>query len=275
MSKESSCLIPKKIHYCWLSKEKMFEAAERCISTWREVMPDYELVLWNTDRFDIDSVPFVKKAYENHKWTFATDYIRYYAVYHEGGIYFDTDVYVRKRFDDLLYYDFFTSLERDLTTMPKWKDDYKAFKRNENPNLINNDFKRIEGFGLQAAVFGAKAGNPFLKDCMNWYETNEFSTNYISPDISAAIAQKYGFRYISGFQQLKNNMAIMPADFFPNHIYKTDNAYAVHLCDNSWTGLHRYSNPKTSFMSKIKQTLFGKEATWEDIIKMGGKYKLH
>jgi hypothetical protein len=267
-------MIPKKIHYCWLSKEKMSEAAEKCLSTWREAMPDYEIILWDTNRFDINSVPFVKKAYENRKWTFACDYIRYYAVYNEGGIYFDTDVYVRKSFDDLLYYDFFTSLERDLTTVPPWSNNAKALKKNENPALINIEMKRIEGFGLQAAVFGAKAGNSFIRDCMSWYENNEFSTDNISPDISAAIAQKYGFRYVSGFQQLKNNMVIMPADFFPNHIYKTDNAYAVHLCDNSWTGLHRYSNAKIGFMSKIKQALFGKELHWEDVIKMGGKCKL-
>jgi len=270
-------LIPKKIHYCWLSKEKMPEVAEKCISTWREVLPDYELVLWDADRFDLNSVPFVKQAYEMRKWAFAADYVRLYAVYNEGGMYFDTDVYVRKSFDDLLNYDFFTSLERDLTTIPKHSNDAKAFRKNQNPSLVNSEMKRIKGFGLQAAVFGAKPGNPFIKDCMDWYEKNDFSFNHsgknqlVSPDIYAAIAQKYGFKYVAGFQQLKNNMVVLPADFFPNHIYKTDNAYAVHLCDNSWSDLRRYSGKKNGIMHKIKQMLFGKEASWEDIIKMGGR----
>jgi hypothetical protein len=257
--------IPKKIHYCWLSKDKMPEVAEKCLHTWREKMLDYELVLWNTDRFDVNSVPFVKQAYEMRKWAFAADYIRLYAIYNEGGIYFDTDVYVKKSFDDLLNYDFFTSLERDLTTVPWWSNYAKALKRNENPNFVNSEMKRVEGFGLQAAIFGAKAGNPFIKDCMDWYEKNNFlfdnskKKQMVAPDIYAAIAQKYGFKYVCGFQQLKGNMVIMPADFFPNHLHKTSNAYAVHLCDNSWSDLRRYSKPRSNnIFGKITQLLFGK-----------------
>ena len=259
----------------------MPDAAEKCLNSWREKMPDYELILWDTDKFDVNSVPFVKQAYEMRKWAFAADYIRLYAVHSEGGIYLDTDVYVRKSFDDFLNYDFFTSLERDLTTVPWWSDYAKALKKNENPNFMNNEMKRIKGFGLQAAVFGAKAGNPYIKDCMDWYQKNDFQftdkkKQMVAPDIYAAIAQKYGFRYVSGFQQLKNNMVIMPANFFPNRLYKTDNAYAVHLCDNSWSDLRRYSKTgSTGIFGKIKQMLFGKKNTlgWEQIIELGGECK--
>lgn len=266
----------------------MPENTKKCLQTWQNLMPDYELILWDTNKFDINSVAFVKQAFDAHKWATAADYIRLYALYNEGGLYFDTDVYVLKNFDDLLKYDFFTSLERDLTTVPPGSDYYNNFKQNENAEYINSEMKRIEGFGLQAAIMGACAGNLFIKDCMRWYEENNYLlpngeaiiTKVIAPDIYAATAQKYGFKYVSGLQQLENNMVIMPADYFPNHLYKTDNAYAVHLCDNSWSMKYK-SNRYYAFIEKIKRnnfirSLFGKKKyyTWEMKIKLGGEYKL-
>ena len=60
-----------------------------------------KLFKWDARSFDVDSVPFVKEACSVKKWAFASDYIRLHALYEEGGIYLDTDVYVRKRFDEL------------------------------------------------------------------------------------------------------------------------------------------------------------------------------
>lgn len=45
---------------------------------------------------------FVKEAISAKMWAFAADVIRLYAVYHDGGVYMDSDIYVRKRFDDFL-----------------------------------------------------------------------------------------------------------------------------------------------------------------------------
>jgi mannosyltransferase OCH1-like enzyme len=44
------------------------------------------------------------------KWAFSSDYTRLHALYEESGIYLDTDVYVRKRFDSFLNHDFFPQL---------------------------------------------------------------------------------------------------------------------------------------------------------------------
>lgn len=104
-------MIPKKIHFCWLSGDEFPPFIRHCIDTWKQVLPDYELVLWNTKRFDINSVPWVKEAFEAKKYAFAADYIRLYSVYTEGGIYLDSDVEVLKRFDDLLQYKSFIGFE--------------------------------------------------------------------------------------------------------------------------------------------------------------------
>ena len=109
MEEAQETLIPKVIHFCWLSNDPYPLKIRRCMDTWKKVMPDYEVKLWNTDNFDIDSVPYVRQAFEARKWAFAADYIRMYALYTEGGIYLDSDVKILKRFDDFLHYSFFSS----------------------------------------------------------------------------------------------------------------------------------------------------------------------
>ena len=85
--------IPKIIHYCWLSGEDKPPFIQKCISSWKKVMPDYEIWCWDTKRFDIHSVKFVEEAYNVKKWAFAADYIRLYALYNYGGIYLENGTY--------------------------------------------------------------------------------------------------------------------------------------------------------------------------------------
>ena len=116
-------MIPKIIHYCWLSGEEKPQRILDCIESWRRVMPDYEIVCWDMERFDIHSVPWVEQACEHGKWAFAADYIRLYALYHCGGIYLDSDVRVLKRFDPYLEHRAFGGIEL-------WED-HLIWKKNE------------------------------------------------------------------------------------------------------------------------------------------------
>ena len=88
--------IPKIIHYCWFGKGKKSELIEKCIASWKKYLPDYKIIEWNESNFDINSNIYCKEAYENKKYAFVSDYVRLYAVYNYGGIYFDTDLEVLK-----------------------------------------------------------------------------------------------------------------------------------------------------------------------------------
>ncbi len=205
-------MIPKKIHYCWLSGEKMPKNITASINSWKIIMPDYEFVLWDANKFDINSTTWTREAFNANKWALAADYIRLYAVYNEGGIYLDTDVFVFKRFDDFLKYDYFSSFEFNFAT--------KIFK-----DVLNSDMDDIQpiigytpGIQLEAGIFGGVKGHPFLRDCMAWYEQRHFilpdgtyNTRVYAPHIYAAVAQKYGLRYVTEEQTLDNNMIIFPA----------------------------------------------------------------
>ena len=84
--------IPRKIHYVWLGSAPLPASVKDCIKSWEKYMPDYSIKCWNEKSFDINSVPWVKEAIQQKMWAFASDYIRLYALYTEGGIYLDTDV---------------------------------------------------------------------------------------------------------------------------------------------------------------------------------------
>ena len=95
-------MIPKVIHYCWFGRNPKPTQLQRCIASWKKHCPDYEIIEWNEDNFDVTCNDYAREAYEEKKWAFATDYARLWIVYHHGGIYLDTDVEVIRSFDDLL-----------------------------------------------------------------------------------------------------------------------------------------------------------------------------
>lgn len=103
-------MIPKKIHFCWFGGNPMTTLYKECMATWREKMPDYDIVEWNESNIDT-SIPFVRYCLENKKWAFLSDYIRMYALNEQGGIYLDVDMEVIKSLDPLLDNKFFIGYE--------------------------------------------------------------------------------------------------------------------------------------------------------------------
>ena len=80
-------MIPKIIHYCWLSGDPIPSSMQQYMHTWKEKLIGYEFILWDKSRFDIHSVKWVEQAYEERKYAFAADYIRICALYNGRHIY--------------------------------------------------------------------------------------------------------------------------------------------------------------------------------------------
>ena len=87
-----SAQIPKVIHYCWFGRNPLPPSVRACIRSWKKYCPDYKIVEWNEDNFDIGSCDYMKEAYEAKKWAFVSDVARLMIIYRNGGIYLDTDV---------------------------------------------------------------------------------------------------------------------------------------------------------------------------------------
>ena len=144
---KNACIIPKKIHYCWFGRGKKDKIFKKCYNSWKKYFPDYEIIEWNEDNFDINCIEYTKEAYKMKKYAFVSDYARLKIMYEYGGIYFDTDVEALKRIDDKILkegyfakeYDNMISTGLGFSTPPKneivkiMMDDY------ENIHFINNE----------------------------------------------------------------------------------------------------------------------------------------
>ncbi|WP_316786282.1 glycosyltransferase family 32 protein [Pedobacter frigiditerrae] len=264
--------IPKIIHYCWFSGEELPIFLKDCIDSWKRVMPDYKIRLWDANSFDFDTVPFVKEAFSVKKWAFVADYIRLYALYTEGGIYFDSDVMVFKPFDEFLRYDFFTSHEihpGNFTNAERNKLD-----KSGRP-IAKDDY--VFGLNVQAAIMGGTKGNPYIKECMEFYHDKHFldaegkslSVQFIIGPYMSKIAENYGYLYHEKEQMLDNNMKIFkPEIFVGNSVFLTKESYAIHLCNGSWKEKTNYEKfqynvrnqypsfyPFITFFDKVKRKM--------------------
>ena len=232
-------MIPKVIHYCWFGGQKKSDFIKKCMHTWEEVMPDYQLRCWSDSDVQhlISKIPFIQKAYELGQWAFVADYVRLYALWTEGGIYMDTDVKVVKPFDEYLRYSFFSGHEKH----PFFQNPSEQQKLTVDFTLKNSsDF--VEGMGILSAVMAAEPHLPYIKDCLDYYNALNFdlpkhSLQYytIGKHITRLLLP-YGYRFIDEDQVLKDNMLVKNSSTFVGNMiyYIKGNEYAIHLCNGSW-----------------------------------------
>ena len=94
--------IPKVIHYCWFGGNDLPPLAQKCIASWKRFCPEYEIICWNEENFDVGQNRYAKEAYEAKKYAFVSDYVRLKVLYDRGGIYLDTDVELIRSLDALM-----------------------------------------------------------------------------------------------------------------------------------------------------------------------------
>ena len=104
-------MIPKIIHYCWFGGKPLPKLAQKCKASWEKFFPDYEIKEWNEQNFDVNQVMFTEEAYKLKNYAYVSDYVRFWVLYHYGGIYFDTDVEVIRPLDDIIAHGSFLGFE--------------------------------------------------------------------------------------------------------------------------------------------------------------------
>lgn len=223
-------MIPKIIHFTWFSNDPYPEKIQRCMDSWKRIMPDYEIIHWDMNRIkDIDA-PFLREALAERKWAFAADYVRLYAVANYGGIYLDTDVEVYKSFDPLL--------------------EHECFIGRENSWHIEDG--HITACYLSSHCFGAVKGHEFIKRTLAYYDSIHFkkSTDDNTPNLlrmdmtilpytQAIFAREYGYDWnlsANHVQKLDGGLVVYPSNHFDKHNDK-DETYCKHLAAGSWREL--------------------------------------
>lgn len=55
------------------------------MDSWQKYMPEWSIMEWNEDNFDVQAHPYVSDALARGQWAFASDYVRIYALNSWGG----------------------------------------------------------------------------------------------------------------------------------------------------------------------------------------------
>lgn len=229
--------IPKVIHYCWFSGDSKPVVMQECIKSWQRVMPDYRIQCWDASTLDLN-VPFLRQAYEHRNWAFVTDYMRFYILYTEGGIYLDSDVEVFRRFDSFLSNSLFSGIEYEEAL---FQEIGLSIVDNKGALLDRTPRVRSIGVAIEAAILGAVKGHPYAKACLDFYQSRPFKDaeghlfRTECPVVMASLAEPYGFVYKNGLQQLKDGICLYP---YPTFTYGEGEvvpaAYARHWRNGSW-----------------------------------------
>lgn len=231
-------MIPKKIHYCWFGRNPLPESAQKCIASWRKFFPDYEIIEWNEDNFDVNCIPYIAQAYSVKKYAFVSDYARFKILYEHGGLYFDTDVEVIRPFDDILSIGAFM-----------------GFEVNPHPG-------RPYGAVAAGLGIGAESGMDVYRAVLDYYA----QLSFIQPDgsynltdavvnittrelIKAGLQDKPGTQTVSG-------ITIYPADYFnpfddaTGRLNKTENTKSIHWFTKTWLNVSPWRQGLSRFVHR-------------------------
>lgn len=219
-------MIPKIVHYSWFSGEAFPADVAGYVARWRELLPGYELRLWDMERLmaELGDVPFVREALSQRKWAFAADYLRLYALEKYGGIWLDTDVELLKGVDGFLGDGCFIGKE--------------SWVNHEGRVYVTSHF------------MGAEAGHEFIRECLDFYRDRHFilgenedgnvrlDQTMIS-QIQAEIAQRHGLDMRAEnkdrAQVLDNGVKVYPSYYFCRPMYKPlKKVYGIHRVKGAW-----------------------------------------
>ena len=201
--------------------------AQKCILSWKKYCPDYEIIEWNENNFDMHYCKYVEEAYNAKKWAFVSDVARLYVLVKYGGIYMDTDVEVLRPLDDLLK--------------------YEAVSGFESVNRIPT--------GLMASV----AEQPLFAELLHEYDDIHFLKEDGQYDTTTNVIRitntclKYGLQLNNSLQTV-NGFTLLPSDYLCPKNYDTK---VVNITNNTYT-IHHFDGSWLSEKDKLKERLFEK-----------------
>ncbi|MBR5479461.1 MAG: glycosyl transferase [Clostridia bacterium] len=221
--------MPKKIHYCWFGGKELPKLAKKCIKSWKKYCPDYEIICWSEENFDLSQNRYAKEAYEAKMWAFVSDYVRLKVLYDEGGIYLDTDVEIIKSIDDLLEYSGFMGFDKKGIIATGLG--FGAEKGNEIIGMMLHDYDDIP--------FVMPDGNYDLTPCP---DRNTETLSKMGMDVKNTDQTFIGMRFLP-------QEYLCPMDYYTGKKTITEKTYSIHHYCASWT------SKKTKRTTRIKRII--------------------
>lgn len=238
--------IPKVIHYCWFGRKPLSALTQKCINSWKKYCPNYKIIEWNEENFDININKYVKQSYYAQKYAFVSDFARFYILYNYGGIYMDTDVELLKPIDKFLKNSAFMGFENETGVAP----------------------------GL---IIGSEKANIIIKEIMTSYFNREFIYSNGKYNLTTVVEYttnillKYGLKLNNSLQKI-NTVTIYPKTYFCPLTYNSDktdftnNTYAIHYFSGSWVS--KTSKLKSKIIMILGPKITNQIRIWKNNLKM-------
>lgn len=238
-------MIQKKIHYIWFGRKPKSTEIQTCMKSWKRHLSDYEFIEWSEDNFDINSHPYTKKAYEQKKWAYVSDYVRAYALYNHGGIYLDTDVMVLDSFNSLL---------QDRA--------FVGFENEEYPFT---------------AVFGCEPKHRLAEKMLEMYDSTEFLydlddeyKNVNTKTVSKILVDDFDVKITNEKQNLTHGLTVYPDYVLCN---PSKHSLAIHIFTGTWLEVSKPITQKIVTFLKLKLTNKRRANIYRKIVKLPSKIK--
>jgi mannosyltransferase OCH1-like enzyme len=206
-------VIEKKIYYCWFGKGELPPRTKAYIASWKRHMPAYEIIEINETNFDIAAFPYAQGAYETGRYAFVSDCARVFYLQTYGGVYFDTDVEVRKDLSP-----FISAHTMDVLLAQEW---YEG-----------------ELTGVNTSVIVSRNDCKLWRDLLEYYTMNAFvdeaEPTTINAYISRLLFKNSEYKYKDEAQTLSYKgdvIAIVAAKYL---MLDTADAFAVHHLGGTW-----------------------------------------
>lgn len=208
---------------------------KQCISSFKKLESE-QIIEWNEENCSFDENEYVREAYKRKAWAFVSDFYRLKALYEYGGIYLDTDVEIKRPFDDMI-------LSSDIV------------------------LGYMYDCALSTAVIMVTPKHPLIKALLETYNSavfnpsapnNSLLTDYLITNFSA-------FRLNGKFCEFSHRCFVYPKEYFEVPILfpfigRNRGGYSVHYFSQFWkqpSRLKRIIRPYVKIIFSVAHFLTG------------------
>lgn len=189
----------KVIHCIWLGGEKT-KLAQKCRASWERFAPDWTIKEW--DEIPAGAPKYVQDALAARKWAFASDWLRFWILEKEGGVYLDYDVELVAPFE---------KLPEGEWCAAEW--------------MKHGEWGYNPGSGI-----ALEAGSRIACNMLMWYAAAEFGTEKTVGDV---------MREFLGPPEFAEGVRILPPEVMSptdwhGKVRRNENTIAIHHYALSW-----------------------------------------
>lgn len=218
--------VPKVLHYIWIGGKPLPTGLQANVDGWQRLMPDYRIVRWDEQNYDVHAHPWTARMYAEGRFAFASDHMRLKILHGQGGFYLDVDTKLRKRLD--------------------------PFRKEQC--LVSFEFDSF----LSTGVIACRKGHPLLEEWMAKYDGMDGPV--VSNDVITRLflSRNPEFRLNNRDQVVGGDIRVLPKEYFAVPSFDRNKNFGVNQAANSWKEARKKNGPSRLVRTLVGDVLFFK-----------------